>query len=115
MEAIKARNIEKKSNWIVNRVGENLFQRAKDRLYTINDRNGSKKLALKHDVNPKERLVQQVLTEIQNRWNEKMERSQEGTEQSGTVLIMVKVQDYAEFHWRRVRFACDRATAIVRG
>ncbi|KAL7515474.1 hypothetical protein ACHAXN_012795 [Cyclotella atomus] len=89
LEGIKARSLGH-SSWIVDKVGERLFELAKDRVYRIKPSNGKSAGRLKRvlEENPKERLVQQVLTEIQNRWDTKTAAS-DGP-RSANVLMMVK-------------------------
>ena len=90
LEGIKARSLGH-SSWIVDKVGERLFELAKARVYRIKPFNGKsvKKLERVLEENPKERLVQQILTEIQNRWDNKAEAS-ETFPRSANVLMMVK-------------------------
>jgi len=76
--------------------GESLFQLAKNRVYrTIEQTNKSgetiDKLKTVLEDKPKERLLHQVLTEIENRWNAKQEKAQKGSiPSSANVLVMVK-------------------------
>ena len=72
LEGIKARGLGH-SSWIVHKVGERLFEPAKERVYRIKTSNGKAagKLERVLEESPNERLVQQVLTEIQNRWDAK--------------------------------------------
>jgi DNA excision repair protein ERCC-4 len=89
LEAIKARSLGH-SSWIIDKVGERLFELAKARVYRIKPSNGKSigRLERVLEENPKERLVQQVLTEIQNRWDAKA-TSTDGP-RSANVLLMVK-------------------------
>ena len=90
LEGIKARSLGH-SSWIVDKVGERLFELAKARVYRIKPSNGKtvKKLERVLEENPKERLVQQLLTEIQNRWDTKA-AADETFPRSANVLMMVK-------------------------
>eukprot|EP00804_Cyclotella_cryptica_P016454 CCRYP_004697-RB/>CCRYP_004697-RB protein AED:0.37 eAED:0.37 QI:377/1/1/1/1/1/4/17/1072 len=92
LEGIKARSVGH-SSWILDTVGERLFELAKDRVYRIK-RSDDKAVGTLERVleeNPKERLVHQVLTEIQNRWNAKVASSDSNdTRRSAYVLMMVK-------------------------
>lgn len=91
LEGIKARSLGH-SSWIVDKVGERLFELAKDRVYQIKPSNGkvTGKLVRVLEENPKERLVQQVLTEIQNRWDTKITAESYNGPRSANVLMMVK-------------------------
>ena len=70
-----------------------MFQLAKDRVYRIKPSVGKSvgKLERVLEENPKERLVQQVLTEIQTRWDTKVTSTDGFTSpRSANVLMMVK-------------------------
>lgn len=91
LEGIKTRSLGH-SSWILDTVGEKLFAFAKERVYSIKQSEGKSigRLVRVLEENPKERLVQQVLTEIQNRWDAKKVTSSDSTPQSANVLMMVK-------------------------
>ncbi|KAL7487903.1 hypothetical protein ACHAW6_013850, partial [Cyclotella cf. meneghiniana] len=92
LEGIKART-SGHSSWILDTVGERLFELAKERVYRVKRSNDKTvgKLERVLEENPKERLVQQVLTEIQNRWNAKVASSTSILpRRSANVLMMVK-------------------------
>ena len=88
------------SVWMMQEAGERLFQLAKDRVYRLvkhKSTNGKNKLKLKQvlEDKPKERLLHQVLTEVENRWNAKVQKAREdqgnySKAASANVLVMVK-------------------------
>ena len=82
------------SAWMLQDAGENLFKLAKERVYRLvetKDRGGqkSKKLERVLEHKPKETLLRQVLTEVENRWHAKLRKGGEGRN-SANVLLMVK-------------------------
>lgn len=90
------------SGWMLQGAGEDLFRLAKERVYKlVENRKGGGELAVKLkqelEEKPKERLLHQVLTEVENRWSAKQRKSREGQEDSSShvtpsanVLLMVK-------------------------
>ena len=130
LEGIKARSLGH-SSWIVHKVGERLFELAKERVYRIKTSNGKAAGKLEHvlEESPKERLVQQVLTEIQNRWDAKNTTSSHSL-RSANVLMMVKdgytlrsLQSYIslgkdaamEDKWRRyLKIVNEKTKSILR-
>mmetsp|Transcript_5998 Transcript_5998/g.10525 ORF Transcript_5998/g.10525 Transcript_5998/m.10525 type:complete len:666 (-) Transcript_5998:26-2023(-) len=99
------------SYWMLQDAGENLFRLAKERVFRLvrvapDKRQASKgsgdskpnvKLKQELEEKPKEVLLHQVLTEVDNRWNAKVRKAQEGKEDgsfpvtsSANVLLMVK-------------------------
>lgn len=86
------------SDWILGRAGEDLFKLAKERVFKLVDEKGPtgqpKKILKKVlEEKPKEKLLHQVLTEIENRWNSRKVKALERKEEpmaSANVLLMVK-------------------------
>ena len=129
LEGIKARSLGH-SSWIVDKVGERLFELAKERVYRIKPSNGKAAGRLERvlEESPKERLVQQVLTEVQNRWDAKNESSD--SLRGANVLMMVKdgytlrsLQSYIslgkdaamEDKWRRyLKIVNEKTKSILR-
>ena len=129
LEGIKARSLGH-SSWIVDKVGERLFELAKERVYRIKPSNGKAAGRLERvlEESPKESLVQQVLTEVQNRWDAKNEASD--SLRGANVLMMVKdgytlrsLQSYIslgkdaamEDKWRRyLKIVNEKTKSILR-
>jgi len=95
LQGIKAMNAVsvEPSLWIGEYSGENVFRIAKERVYRVSQKG---KLITVLEENMKEALLQQVLTEIENRWEKKLRDSDEANDRStvatrsNNVLLMVK-------------------------
>ena len=96
LQGIKAMNAVsmEPSLWIGEYSGENVFRIAKERVYRVSQKG---KLITVLEENMKEALLQQVLTEIENRWGKKLRDSKDANDGSPTattgsnnVLLMVK-------------------------
>ena len=95
LQGIKAMNAVsmEPSLWIGEYSGENVFRIAKERVYRVSQKG---KLITVLEENMKESLLQQVLTEIENRWEKKVRDSEEAENgsfmatRSNNVLLMVK-------------------------
>ena len=114
------------SMWLMTPAGENVFRLAKERVYRVV--NAGKRSASGANIsvgrllpvleeNPKERLLQQVLTEIENRWHAKKTQQDGGksgkfNDTSGNVLLMVK--DEATLESIRVYLSVGGKRAMAR-
>ncbi|KAL9190577.1 hypothetical protein ACHAXT_000283 [Thalassiosira profunda] len=84
------------SYWMMQPCGEDVFKLAKGRVFRVvadPTKRTDGKLKQVLEEKPKERLLHQVLTEVQNRWNAKQQKAmEEGCQPvaSGNVLVMVK-------------------------
>jgi len=93
------------SGWMLQGAGEKVFTLAKERVYRLvpDDRKSatnhegkkSKRLVQVLEDKPKEELLHQVLTEVENRWKAKVQKAQDdgcsrNISSSGNVLLMVK-------------------------
>jgi DNA excision repair protein ERCC-4 len=102
---IKAMSASSKtqSYWMLQDAGENLFRVAKERVFRVIQTQSAEgdtpvwRLTPVLEHKPKERLLLEVLTEIERRWNEKLRKSQSGNGGSlssiavnTNVLLMVK-------------------------
>ena len=95
LQGIKAMNAvsAEPSLWIGEYSGENVFRIAKERVYRVSTKG---KLITVLEENMKEALLQQVLTEVENRWEKKLEEDEKAndgfatTARSNNVLLMVK-------------------------
>ncbi len=95
LQGIKAMNAVsmEPSLWIGEYSGENVFRIAKERVYRVSQKG---KLITVLEENMKESLLQQVLTEIENRHEKKLRDSEEAKDgsamatTSNNVLLMVK-------------------------
>mmetsp|Transcript_22331 Transcript_22331/g.54087 ORF Transcript_22331/g.54087 Transcript_22331/m.54087 type:complete len:1112 (+) Transcript_22331:42-3377(+) len=103
LQGIKSMSASSKnqSDWLLQPAGEKLFRLAKERVYRLINVKGQTGVKLQRvlEEKPKERLLHQVLTEIENRWSSKQRKTQEGKEDgsppftpsaSANVLLMVK-------------------------
>ncbi|KAL7537241.1 hypothetical protein ACHAXR_007684, partial [Thalassiosira sp. AJA248-18] len=103
LQGVKAMSAGSKnqSYWMLQEAGERLFSLAKERVYRLvkvggDDNNPTIKLKQVLEEKPKEILLHQVLTEIENRWSAKLQKGQEGKDDgspvasSANVLLMVK-------------------------
>jgi len=94
LEGLKSMSVGSRtpSNWILSSSGEKLFRLAKERIYRIKElptENGSRGVI--HTVleeKPKDRLLRQLLTELENTWMERQEKSDGPI--NGNILLMVK-------------------------
>ncbi|KAL7500619.1 hypothetical protein ACHAWT_011251 [Skeletonema menzelii] len=95
LQGIKAMNLVsmEPSLWIGEYSGENVFRIAKERVYRVSQKG---KLVTVLEENMKESLLQQVLTEIENRREKKTRESEEANDgsakatMSNNILLMVK-------------------------
>ena len=85
------------SDWMLQGPGENIFRLAKERVYRVVSSGGNTRLKHVFEDKPKEILLHQVLTEIENRWKSKeQEGKNDGDESSpaipssANVLLVVK-------------------------
>jgi DNA excision repair protein ERCC-4 len=88
------------SYWMLQEAGEHIFRLAKERVYrliTATTGNNQPVVKLKRilEHKPKEILLHQVLTEIENQWNRKLEVARDTkypvpSSANGNVLLMVK-------------------------
>ncbi|KAL7469107.1 hypothetical protein ACHAXS_009356 [Conticribra weissflogii] len=105
LEGIKAISASSRtpSMWLMTPPGENVYRLAKERVYRVingrkrndheNGYDSGRRLMPVLEETPKEKLLQQVLTEIENRWYAKRKRRDENNTRScdsGNVLLMVK-------------------------
>jgi len=111
LEGIKAISASSRtpSMWLMTPQGENVYRLAKERVYRvingrkrIDSENGGvpgKRLIPVLEETPKEKLLQQVLTEVENRWHAKRSQCDEnntGSFNSGNVLLMVNDESTLE-------------------
>ena len=85
------------SGWMLQPPGEKLFRLAKERVYKLVKTESGVKLKQVLEAKPKETLLQQVLTEVENRWRARVAKSGDGKDDGiarvascANVLLMVK-------------------------